>query len=53
LVVLINDQVLTSASLSLNALPLSVLQGLGLDAEKLQSRIPGAEAFSDISMPFA
>jgi len=37
----------------LHNLPLTVLQGLGLDAEKLQPQVPNAESFSDISMLLA
>lgn len=50
LAALLAEQESTSAVPSLNDLPLSVLQGLGLGAEKLQSRMPNAETFSDISM---
>ncbi len=53
LAALITDQVDMAAPMVLNDLPLSVLQGLGLDAEKLQPEVPAAESFSDISMLLA
>ena len=53
LAALITDQVDMAVPLVLNDLPLSVLQGLGLDAEKLQPEVPVAETFSDISMLLA
>lgn len=35
---------------TLDGLPVSVVQALGLDLHKLQSQMPNAESFSDISM---
>ncbi len=52
LAALITDQVELTAP-TLNDLPLSVLQSLGLGAEKLQAHAPQAESFSDISMLLA
>jgi len=49
LAALITDQVAASA-LALQDLPVSVVQALGLNLQKLQSNIPNAESFSDISM---
>ena len=49
LAALITDQV-GGAPTSLDHLPISVVHTLGLNAQKLQSRIPEAESFSDISM---
>lgn len=49
LAALITDQV-EQAPAVLNDLPVSVVQALGLDVQKLQSQIPAAESFSDISM---
>lgn len=46
---LIADQSAASTP-QLADLPVSVMQNLGLHAEKLQVRMPNAEAFSDISM---
>lgn len=49
LAALITDQSATSVPI-LADLPISVLQALGLDAEKLQTQTPNTESFSDISM---
>ena len=50
LAALIADMAASTASPTIQHLPLSVLGGLGLDAEKLQILMPKAESFSDISM---
>jgi HD-like signal output (HDOD) protein len=49
---LVADQSATSAA-QMADLPVSVMQNLGLDVEKLQAKMPKAEAFSDISMLLA
>lgn len=49
---LMADQLATSTPLVAD-LPVSVLQNLGLDTEKLQAQMPQADAFSDISMLLA
>ena len=49
LAALITDQI-GGAPPSLDNLPVSVVHTLGLNTQKLQSRIPDAESFSDISM---
>jgi len=49
LAALITDQV-AGSRLALQDLPASVVQALGLNLQKLQSNIPNAESFSDISM---
>lgn len=50
LAALITDASAVSATPSLQDLPQSMLKSLALDAEKLQTQMPEAESFSDISM---
>lgn len=53
LAALMADMAATTPTPVLHQLPLSVLLGLGLDAEKLQIQVPNAALFSDISILLA
>lgn len=52
LAALLTDQV-SQEPVALKNLPSPVMQALGLDVQKLQQQVPGAESFSDISMLLA